>query len=161
MKSILLFILPFLFFCSHTNQKDYEDLYTERVILFELLKKNPDPQTACTSSTTSAANCLKLATDKVSYPGVSDEYYTSYLLSSGAQTNYSDYCSNVLSSSTYSKATESYKECSFNCQKSYWDSTLSKGTCSVSNTSSLVSGLSGGILTCLINCSKAVNTGFQ
>lgn len=144
--------------CSGKNHSDYQDSYNSRIILMSLLAVKPNPQGACETASKSAGSCIFKAKDRSALADVyGEEVYASSILSSNKQLSYADYCKNQLSSSTYEKMSDSYRECSFNCMKQSWDAAANAKSCEKFNTADLITTAVNGTKSCLIKCAKPTN----
>jgi hypothetical protein len=156
MKIITLLILLFIFSCSTKKDKNYYDLYKERVLLEMLTTPTPEPLNACIQSYQSAESCLKQTTKAQEFPGGLTEMSLSAVLSNNKMFTYKDQCNATLSGELQSKVSDSAKECIQNCQKKYWDDRLQQDKCKEDFTTQL-QGVNSGTNSCIRTCFQLTN----
>ncbi len=156
MKKITVLILLLICSCNTKKDKNYYDLYKERVLLEMLTAPTPDPLNACIQSYRSAENCLKLTTKAQEFPNGLNETYLSAIVSNNKMFTYKEQCNTTLSSEAQSKISESAKECIQNCQKKYWDDRLKQDKCKEDFATQL-QGVSSGTNSCIRNCFQLTN----
>lgn len=156
MRYLLILLLFLSFACNNKNQQDYYDLYAQRVLWQAATTPPPDSQNACIAAMQSAEICLQDSSDAFFY-GTLNETTIAAIFSDKGQFTYSDYCSARLSADTYSKYSESAKECLENCQKEYWTKRKSDGQCTATFSENLT-GLSEGSQDCNLNCFKTTDS---
>ncbi|MDX1956948.1 MAG: hypothetical protein SFU98_00150 [Leptospiraceae bacterium] len=172
MKRIFLYsLLAIVLQCNNSeknSQQDYQTSYRNRILLLYLARPTPNPQTACINSTTSSGACIIKAPDrdKVLSAVLTQEQYTVSALTLGRLSTYSAYCTESINnikfpSNPQARAqvpSDSLLECTFNCQKTYWDTALRVGSCEKINTQLLFTDSVGkGITSCVVNCNRQTN----
>jgi hypothetical protein len=151
-------LITLLFINCNSKPRDYQKDYDNRILFVSLIKPKADPAGKCKEASTSTATCIVKATDKSPLVGyVTDELYTVSILSNGKFTTYVDYCADAIKATSMKDLSDYFKECTFNCQKIYWDTVYTVGNCDKNTTADLFSGIGNGTKACFINCAKQSN----
>ncbi|WP_232224749.1 hypothetical protein [Leptospira fainei] len=119
------------------------------LILQSLLQNLPDPLKACVNANEEEEACVKL-TDDLS--GI-NESSLAKIISGNQSTRYSQYCTSLLSSESFSKLNVKAQECVMTCNEAYWSALRSAGRCE-GQSSDLISAEGADTLSCIRNCSN-------
>ncbi|MBF3376076.1 hypothetical protein [Leptospira borgpetersenii] len=152
-KHLSYFLLVFLLIldCNLPNESNSFNRENEKRVLLQYLLLSPtDPIDSCVTSLQAAQTCLNKTSD---LPTPLSERAIAVLFSNGNASveTFQDFCSILLNSSTFAKFTNRAKTCVMNCNRSYWLSKDSAGTCGESGLSQ-ISGLSTGTFSCTKTC---------
>ncbi|PJZ41772.1 hypothetical protein CH370_10105 [Leptospira kmetyi] len=150
--SYLLIVLYLIGNCNNLPNEDdsYNRDNEKRVILQYLLLPPTDALQSCVNSLQAAQTCLNKAPD---LPTPLSEVAIVTLFSGGDASigTFQNFCTGLLNSSTFVKFTSRAKACVMDCNRSYWVSKNSAGTCGESGLSQ-ISGLSNGTFSCTKTC---------
>ncbi|EQA35945.1 putative lipoprotein [Leptospira inadai serovar Lyme str. 10] len=139
----------FLVACVNQGEQSSNKGADPGLILQSLLQNSPDPLKACVNANEEEETCLKSTQD---LSGI-NESSLAKIISGNRYSTYSQYCTSLLSSESFSKLNVKAQECVMTCNEAYWSALGSAGRCQ-GQSSDLISTEGSDTLSCIRNCSN-------
>ncbi|EQA46257.1 putative lipoprotein [Leptospira broomii serovar Hurstbridge str. 5399] len=146
---LIIFGSVFLVACVNQGAQSQNKGADPGLILQSLLQNSPDPLKACVNANEEEETCLKLTED---LSGI-DESSLAKIISGNQSATYSQYCTSLLSSESFSKLNIKAQECVMTCNEAYWSALRSASRCE-GQSSDLISAEGADTLSCIRNCSS-------